>query len=196
MKRRTIAALLACTMVIGTLAGCSSEPKNPGDSDTTAAETTAAAQTGPKVFNDYMTTDIDTLNSHIYTLSASSDVINPTTLLLYRQYPTADGKSFEYIPELAESEPEQVDADGKIWQIKIRENAKWENGDSINVDDVIYSFQMCLDPLMVITVHPSLQVIILRSQRLQIIIFRGQKTKSPGTKWESREMAIICLASS
>ena len=35
MKRRTIAALLACTMVIGTLAGCSSEPKNPGDSDTT-----------------------------------------------------------------------------------------------------------------------------------------------------------------
>mgnify|MGYP000199360505 CR=1 FL=1 len=96
-----------------------------------------------------MTTDIDTLNSHIYTLSASSDVINPTTLLLYRQYPTADGKSFEYIPELAESEPEQVDADGKIWQIKIRENAKWENGDSINVDDVIYSFQMCLDPLMV-----------------------------------------------
>ena len=63
------------------LAGCSSEPKNPGDSDTTvtettAAETTAAAQTGPKVFNDYMTTDIDTLNSHIYTLSASSDVIN------------------------------------------------------------------------------------------------------------------------
>ena len=81
MKRRAIAALLACTMVIGTLAGCSSEPKNPGDSDTTvtettAAETTAAAQTGPKVFNDYMTTDIDTLNSHIYTLSASSDVIN------------------------------------------------------------------------------------------------------------------------
>ena len=58
MKRRTIAALLASTMVIGTLAGCSSEPKNPGDSDTTvtettAAETTAAAQTGPKVFNDY-----------------------------------------------------------------------------------------------------------------------------------------------
>lgn len=104
MKRRTIAALLACTMVIGTLAGCSSEPKNPGDSDTTvtettAAETTVAAQTGPKVFNDYMTTDIDTLNSHIYTLSASADVIKPTTLLLYRQYPTADGKSFEYIPE-------------------------------------------------------------------------------------------------
>ena len=54
MKRRTIAALLACTMVIGTLAGCSSEPKNPGDSNepvttaaagqTEAGDATAAAQ--------------------------------------------------------------------------------------------------------------------------------------------------------
>ena len=80
MKRRTIAALLACTMVIGTFAGVQQRTEEPGDSrttvtETTAAETTAAAQTGPKVFNDYMTTDIDTLNSHIYTLSASADVI-------------------------------------------------------------------------------------------------------------------------
>lgn len=161
MKKRTIAALLACTMVIGSLAGCSSEPKNPGDSsqpaatqaaETTAAaaaETTAAVQAGPKVFNHYMTSDVDTLNSHIYTLSVSSDVISPTSLRLYREYPTADGKTFEYVAELAESEPEQMDEEGKVWQIKIRENAKWENGDAINVDDLIYSFQMCLDPLLV-----------------------------------------------
>ena len=39
--------------------------------------------------------------------------------------------------------------EGKVWHIKIRENAKWENGDAIDVDDVIYSFKMCLDPIMV-----------------------------------------------
>ena len=153
MKKRTIAALLACTMVLGTITGCSSEPKNPGDSDTEAVQvsTEAAATTsaGPKIFNDYMTSDVDTLNSHIYTLSVSSDIISPSTLLLYRRYPTEDGKSSEYVPELAESKPEQLDEEGKVWQIKIRENAKWENGDPITVDDVIYSFKMCLDPLMV-----------------------------------------------
>ena len=56
MKRRTIAALLACTMVIGTLAGCSSEPKNPGDSDTTVTETTAAETTAAAQDRKYLTT--------------------------------------------------------------------------------------------------------------------------------------------
>ena len=153
MRKRTIAALLACTMVLGTITGCSSEPKNPGDSDTEAVQVSTEAATttsaGPKIFNDYMTSDVDTLNSHIYTLSVSSDIISPSTLLLYRRYPTEDGKSSDYVPELAESKPEQLDEEGKVWQIKIRENAKWENGDPITVDDVIYSFKMCLDPLMV-----------------------------------------------
>ncbi len=161
MKKKTIAALLACSMVMGLLSGCNSEPKNPGDSvepattvtttEAAGAETTAAAQesTEPKIFHDYMTGDIDTLNSHIYTQSVSADVFSKTSLRLYREYPTADGKAFEYLPELAESDPEKVDEEGQVWQIKIRENAKWQNGDLINVDDVIYSFQMCLDPLLV-----------------------------------------------
>lgn len=153
--------MLACTMTVGLLSGCSSEPKNPGDSNepmTTQAaaeaaggETEAAASesTGPKVFHDYMTTDVDTINPHIYTMSVSSDVIVKTSLQLYRDYPTADGTAFEYVPELAADEPEQMDEEGKLWHIKIRDNAKWENGDAINVDDVIYSFKMCLDPLLV-----------------------------------------------
>lgn len=159
MKKRTLAALLACSMVFGTLTGCSSEPKNPGDStepavtqaptEAAGSETTAAASNEPKIFNDYMTTDIDSLNSHVYSQSVSSDVFSKTSLYLYRQFPTADGSAFEYIPELAETEPKQVDEEGKVWEIKIRENAKWQNGDPINVDDLIYSFQMCLDPILV-----------------------------------------------
>ena len=73
MRKRTIAALLACTMVLGTITGCSSEPKNPEDSDTEAVQVSTEAATttsaGPKIFNDYMTSDVDTLNSHIYTPS-------------------------------------------------------------------------------------------------------------------------------
>ena len=101
----------------------------------------------------YMTTDVDTINPHIYTMSVSGDVIARTSLQLYRQYPNAEGTSFEYLPELAEKEPEQTDEEGKVWHIKIRENAKWENGDAIDVDDVIYSFKMCLDPITVSYTH-------------------------------------------
>ena len=161
MKKRVLAAMMACAMAAGLLSGCSSEPKNPGDSNepvttaaagqTEAGEATAAAQeeSGPKIFHDYMTTDVDTINPHIYTMSVSGDVIARTSLQLYRQYPNAEGTSFEYLPELAEIEPEKADEEGKVWRIKIRENSKWENGDAIDVDDVIYSFKMCLDPIMV-----------------------------------------------
>ena len=53
MRKRTIAALLACTMVLGTITGCSSEPKNPEDSDTEAVQVSTEAATttsaGPKI---------------------------------------------------------------------------------------------------------------------------------------------------
>ena len=45
MRKRTIATLLACTMVLGTITGCSSEPKNPGDSDTEAVQVSTEAAT-------------------------------------------------------------------------------------------------------------------------------------------------------
>ena len=114
MKKRVLAAMMACAMAAGLLSGCSSEPKNPGDSNepvttaaagqTEAGDATAAAQeeSGPKIFHDYMTTDVDTINPHIYTMSVSGDVIARTSLQLYRQYPNAEGTSFEYLPELAE----------------------------------------------------------------------------------------------
>lgn len=167
MRKKTMSVLLACTLAVSMLAGCSSEPKNPGDSGNEQPTTTQAAQTEPGaasteaptteaasgerkgVFRNYMTTDIDTINPHIYTASASADVFAMTSLQLYRSYPNAEATAFEYVPELAEKEPEQVDEEGKVWHIKIRENAKWANGDPINVDDVIYSYQMCLDPLLV-----------------------------------------------
>ena len=71
MKKRVLAAMMACAMAAGLLSGCSSEPKNPGDSNepvttaaagqTEAGDATAAAQeeSGPKIFHDYMTTDVD-----------------------------------------------------------------------------------------------------------------------------------------
>lgn len=162
MKKRFKTMVLAgCLAASALLTACSSEPKNPGDSDTASVQSqgttqsgqvaeTSAEKPGPNgTFRNYLTTDIDTINPHIYTASASGDVFRMTTLLLYRDFPTEDGKSFELLPELAAKEPQQTDADGREWSIEIRENLKWENGDPISVDDVIYSYKMLLDPLLV-----------------------------------------------
>lgn len=97
---------------------------------------------------------------------------------------------------MAESEPEQVDADGKIWQIKIRENAKWENGDSINVDDVIYSFQMCLDPLMVNNRASQLASDYITITKATDYYLQGTENKVSWDEVGIKRKAIICLASS
>ena len=146
MKKRVLAAMMACAMAAGMLSGCSSEPKNPGDSNepvTTAAagtsgesqagETASAEESGPKIFHDYMTTDVDTINPHTWTMSVSEDIMRKTGLQLYRSYPNAEGTAVEYMSELAAEEPVQTDEEGKVWQIKIRDDAKWENGDAIEV---------------------------------------------------------------
>lgn len=157
MKKHLLTALLAFALLLSTLSGCGA-PKNPGDSN---SEPTTPPQTGDEpqapqteegrggVFRDYTTGDIDIMNPYIYKNSASSDMLDKTGMTLYYAYATDDRSTFERLPVLAESEPKQMDDTHLVWQIKLRENAKWANGDPINVDDVIYSLQMALDPLLV-----------------------------------------------
>ena len=93
MKRRLISAALIFALVL-VLPGMGTRA-NPGDSgnETTAAaaSTEAAGETSGGeteaaesveatggVFRNYLTTDIDTINPHIYTASASADVFGMT----------------------------------------------------------------------------------------------------------------------
>lgn len=150
MKKQTLKSVLCCVLAAIMLAGCSSAPKNPGgDTSVSGSGAQPVQNASGGVFHDYITADIDTISPYSYTASASTDIFSKTTLELYRDYPSEDCTVFERVPELAESDPVQMDEEGKVWQVKLRENAKWENGDPINVDDVIYSFQMCLDPIQV-----------------------------------------------
>lgn len=52
-----------------------------------------------------------------------------------------DGK---LVPELATDH--KVSADGLTWTFKIRENAKWENGDPITANDFVYAWRRAIDP--------------------------------------------------
>lgn len=149
--KRLLALTLAFVMMLSLFAGCSkTETETTASSDSSADTTSAAVSDEPYgVFNNYFLADVDTINPHIYTMSDSGSVFGLTSMGLYRYVPNETGDGFIFATDLAESDPEQVDEEGKVWNIKILENAKWQNGDAITIDDVIYSWKMCLDPLLV-----------------------------------------------
>ncbi|HBK26864.1 MAG TPA: hypothetical protein DDY90_09215 [Clostridiales bacterium] len=152
MQKRLVALLLVSVMTLGLLAGCSSAPKNPGSDNTatTAAEETAAALAGTGgTFRDPVTSDLDVMNPFIYTKESASYMLDLTGMTLYRMYANDEGTKYIRVPELAESNPEQMDEDRLVWQIKIRKDAKWANGDPVNANDVVYTLKMAWDPLLI-----------------------------------------------
>lgn len=89
---------------------CSSEPKNPGDSnepshsrswdsERQAGEIASAEESGLKIFHDYMTTGCDTINCHLYheRIRRRDRCGLPPSLPPVSQR----GRGLEYLPELA-----------------------------------------------------------------------------------------------
>ncbi len=113
----------------------------------TCVQVMASAEGGAKVYRSYMGTDCPTLNAQN---SVQTSLDTPTSYcgaFLYRAVPDEDGGNFHYVGDIAAELPVQVDA--VTWNIPLRKEACWANGDPINADTVVYSFKMLLDPLLV-----------------------------------------------
>ena len=100
-------------------------------------------------YMNYMTASVPTLNFLTDSSGGSaSEVRGRTSLRLYNYFP--DGNGFAKLEgELAESDPVSMNEDGTVWQVKLRQNAKWANGDKITADDFVFSMQTAFDPDMV-----------------------------------------------
>lgn len=137
--KRFLALTLVAMLALSAAAGCSKKPaEEGGDSGTTP--------TAEKTYHTYMTSDCPILNGHDSVETSLQTPHNYCSSPLFRAIATEDGKGFEYIGDLAAELPIQIDANN--WQIKIRKEAKWQNGDPINADTFMYSFKMLLDPIM------------------------------------------------
>lgn len=86
------------------------------------------------------------MNPHEYTSSHENTMISHSSGRLFRFFLGDDKESYVLEGEYADGEPIQVDEEGKVWQIKIKKDQKWANGDPINADDFIYTYKMILDP--------------------------------------------------
>jgi len=150
--KRYLALLISVLMLTSVFSGCTktAEPEtvstDPVATDTPSTTPAPVTETSEKVFYTYMSADCPTLNNQDCVDGALQTPYDYCSATLYRKIMAEDKKSFTYLPDIAESEPVQIDA--KNWQIKIRQGAKWQNGDPINADTFMYTFKMNLDPIL------------------------------------------------
>ncbi|GGB01356.1 peptide ABC transporter substrate-binding protein [Macrococcus hajekii] len=127
-------ALLASLMTVSGLAACSTSEKDSKNNDTSAD---GKLKQELKLMS---ISDIPTLDTSLATDMVAFNVMNQTMEGLYM----LDDKD-KATPGVAIGEPEKS-KDGKTWTIKLREDAKWSNGDPVTADDFVYSWRRTLNP--------------------------------------------------
>lgn len=112
----------AMALMVGVFAGASIPP--------------AAAEV---VYNRGNDTDPTTLDHHKTSTVAEGHIMRD----LYEGLVTQNAKA-EVVPGVAESW--QISDDGLTYTFKLRENAKWSNGDPVKASDFVFAFQRIQDP--------------------------------------------------
>ncbi|QTM98686.1 peptide ABC transporter substrate-binding protein [Sediminibacillus dalangtanensis] len=144
--------LLAMALLLSVfLAACSGGSSSEGDSsgeDTGSTEEGTDEGTseeggeasGEQVLNLLDTSQIPTMDSSLATDAVAFQYLGSTMEGLYRL-----GENAEPVPGIAEGEPE-VSEDGLTWNIKLREDAVWSNGDPVTAHDFVFAWRRAIDP--------------------------------------------------
>ena len=137
--KKLSAIIIALLMLAACFAGCGD--KKPAD--TAEAQPTEAYG----VYHDYFSKPPTTLNSMVDTDTPCSTIGGWTRASFYSKRPTEDREHCEWWCNLAADWPQKMDEEGKVWRVTMRDDVKWENGETLNIDDYIYSVQMLVDPI-------------------------------------------------
>ncbi len=149
-KSRILAVVLMLAMVVTMFAACSNSDDNQGTGNGGQEQNdNGGGEATGKVFRTYMGTDVRTLNTHDNVDTNPSTPIEYTNSTLWRTVADDDGMGFHFIGDIATDLPTQLPDDPLTWEIHLRQDAKWQNGDPITADDFIYSWQMQIDPTLV-----------------------------------------------
>lgn len=127
---------------------------------TCVALTACNRDEGIYTYHSYATALGTNWNPHTWEMNADDSILQQTGLGFVDPIYYGEGEyhwQYEMATEIkdvtasasaADKEKWGVEAGetGRMWQIKLNPNAKWENGDLIKADDYVWSMKMLLDP--------------------------------------------------
>ena len=137
--KQAVSWLLVSAMSIGLAAcGASSKDKAASEGGTTAVANGSAAS-GTSDLNVMLETPVEALDPQQAVDGTSFEVIADYTDGLYQM-----DKNGEAVPALAADT--QISEDGLSYTFKIRDDAKWSNGDPVTAQDFVFAWQRAVDP--------------------------------------------------
>ena len=158
--KKWISILMTAVLVVGTLSGCS-KAKTDVQNGTTNAAGEGSVANATYTYNTASNYNTVTWNPHEVEVTEYITQYTEISLWSLILNGTADG--YEWVCEMASSEPEDVTAqyagdekwgipadatEGYAWKVTLNPDAKWEDGTPINADSYIYSMQQLLNPEM------------------------------------------------
>lgn len=120
----------------GVLSACGSGGDGDGATEGTASSNVASSDA---ILNVQFDVEVASMDPQIATDGTSFEVIAAITEGLYTL--DADGNA---IPAVVESE--EVSEDGMTYTFKLRDDAKWSNGDDVTANDFVFAWQRVVDP--------------------------------------------------
>lgn len=129
MRKKVRGIIAACLLLI-LLGACSTKKDDPKDNASNSKEVSMMEMSEITSMNTLSTQDTPSINAQ--------------TSVFEGLYSINDKN--EIVPAIATDLPE-ISEDGKTYTIKLRNDAKWTNGDPVTADDFVFAWQRLSDPV-------------------------------------------------
>jgi oligopeptide transport system substrate-binding protein len=141
------------------LSGCTSNEATPENSvkeqqsggevsqEKTVPNNNTITDEGYGTLNLSIADNIATLSPQRYLNSlVEGTIVKRVGTRLYSYVPNEKRDGVVVAPQLADGEPVSMNEENTIWHIKVKDGMEWWNGDTLDAEDVEYSFKMLIDP--------------------------------------------------
>ncbi|MDR0136457.1 peptide ABC transporter substrate-binding protein [Metabacillus idriensis] len=186
MKKSKFSLLLVLSLVLSVFltacyGGGNSSSSDGGDKEKDSKEETNVAQE-LKVLES---SEIPSMDSVLATDTISLTQLNNTNEGLYRV-----DENQEPVPAMAEGEPE-ANEDGTEYTIKLKEDAKWSNGEPVTANDFVFAWQRALNPETGSEYGPYMMMGKIKNAEA---LFNGEvKPEELGVKAKDEKTLVVTL---